>query len=246
MNYTSKFYRLFLKSTRDAYFDVMHDYKLNKLDPALLSNKCISNLKSILDFLCYIMNSFTEKEISACIKLIAYPDADDEVIDINNAELVTFCRSTNSQDRGTTDKDTVIRLKEKTYFLEILDKNNKKDYFYQGNLLLYDESARKIGRTYHNSNEKWQEYYIGTLVVPIRIEFKLLYHQKKNDAYHIIGFLCIDSLDPDAFTSRQERYNVDVVRSFADAIYILLSQYRHYLAKFEKEDATKDLVLSIN
>ena len=243
MSYTSKYYRLFTKVTRDTYFDIMHDYKLKKLDPTILSNKCISKLQSILDYLCYIMNSFTEKEVSACIKLIAYPNADEEVIDINNAELITFCRSTNSQDRGIKDKDTVIRLKDNTDFLEILDESNEKDYFYQGNLLEYAKSVHQLGRSYHNSNENWQEHYIGTTIVPIRIEFKLLYHQKKDDAYHIIGFLCVDSLDPDAFTPSQERYNVAVVRSFADAIYILLSQYRHYLAKFEKTGSSKEPVL---
>ena len=105
---------------------------------------------------------------------------------------------------------------------------------FQEALSEYKKELEKIGKTYRNTNENWSKYYQGTIVVPIRIEFKRLYHQKKNESYHIIGFLCVDSMSTDAFTEEQENYNVDIVKSYADIIYLLLSQYKHYLKKLEQ------------
>jgi len=197
-------------------------------------------LSIILDNLCEVLNSFTQRKISACIKLITYNEAE-EIINIDNASLVTFCRSNNSDtDRQNYENhNKVILLKDNTDFREIVSNGNDKDYFYQGDLEAYDKLLQKTGKHYDNTHKDWYNYYAGTIVVPIRIEFKLLYHQNKDDEYHILGFVCVDSKSKDAFTEQYEKYNVDVVKAYADLIYILLGQYRHYLKKLTANPATK-------
>ena len=54
----------------------------------------------------------------------------------------------------------------------------------------------------------------------------------KSATYDIIGFLCVDSLATDAFLPKQEVFNCNIVRAFADNIYVLLGQYAHYLKDF--------------
>lgn len=233
MEITSDNYHRLLLRARNTFFDVMHSQKTNSLTIGGLSEKYKHELSNILDNLCKVMNSFTNKEISACIKLISFVDAE-ETINVDNAKLVTFCRSNNSDtERDQYEQGKEILLKDNTDFYEIVSQDNDKEYFYQRDLEKYDEQLKKVGKHYENSNKTWQKYYAGTIVVPIRIEFSRLYYLKKNDAYHILGFLCIDSISKDAFSEQQEKYNVDVVRSFADIIYILLSQYRHYLKKLD-------------
>ena len=210
MKETSHNYHKLLHETRDLFFDTMHSHKLGGLTINELSTSYKVKLSAILDNLCNVINAYTEREVCACIKLISYP-ADEEVIDKDNATLVTFCRSNNSStERDNYEKSSTkeIYLKDNTDFIEIVSNENSKNYFYQGNLKRYDEQLRKVDKQYENTNKNWEKYYIGTIVAPIRIEFKKLYHQKKDDAYHIIGFICVDSLSEDAFTEKQEKYGV--------------------------------------
>ena len=237
MKITSDNYHKLLCEARDTYFDIMHEHKKNTLTIDGLTALYKEKLIKMLDHLCKILGSFTNRDISACIKLICY-DNENEDIDINNAKLVTFCRSSGSNtDRNSYEKKMPILLKDNTDFNDIISTDTDKDYFYQKNLKDYAKQLKKLNRSYRNTNELWESYYTGTIVVPIRIEFRRLYHIKREDAYHIIGFLCVDSLNEDAFTEKQEKYNVDIVRSFADLIYILLGQYRHYLKKLTSDSS---------
>lgn len=236
---TSNMHNL-LHSVRDIYFDVMHSYKKNTLNEHWLAKTYQIELPKILDNLCSVMTAYTSYEVSACIKLITYKDPED-TIDLDNATLVTFCRSTNSDHNRSSyeSSSTPILLHDNTDFFEVVSKNFEKTYFYQNNLIAYDKQLQQNGERYRNSNPNWSSYYRGTIVVPIRIQYEKLYHLKQDDAYHIIGFLCVDSMSTDAFTKKHEKYNVDLVYAYADVIYILLGQYRHYLRKFEAEKAKK-------
>lgn len=233
MKKSSYNYHKLLHETRDLFFDTMHSHKLGVLTVNELTISYKAKLAAILDNLCDTINAYTEREVFACIKLISY-SADEEIIDKDNATLVTLCRSNNSStEREEYEKrsNKEIFLKDNTDFVEIVSGESSKNYFYQGNLKKYDEHLKTIGKRYENTNKNWEKYYIGTMVSPIRIEFKKLYHQKKDDAYHIIGFICVDSLSEDAFTEKQEKYNIDLLKSYADIIYVLLGQYRHYMKK---------------
>ena len=78
-----------------------------------------------------------------------------------------------------------------------------------------------------------KKYYIGTFVVPIRIELSRLFYMKEDMPYHVIGFLCLDSLSKNAFLNKQEKYNAEIIKSFADIFYVALSKYGHYLQKIQ-------------
>lgn len=220
-------------NVRDVYFDVMHYHKKATLTEDLLARTYKTELRDILDSLCAMMTAYTGRDVSACIKLIAYNDSED-VFDKDSATLVTFSRSSNSKsNRGDYESpSTPIRLKDNTDFYNVVDEGNSKIHFYQENLPEYAAELKKMHLEYRNTNKKWEDFYRATIVVPIRIKHSKLYHLRNNNTYHILGFLCVDSMHTDAFTKQQETFNVDLMYAFADVIYILLGQYRHYLNKF--------------
>ena len=115
------------------------------------------------------------------------------------------------------------------------DRDNDKNYFYQNDLELFSKELEKQGKHYKNSNPNWKNDYVGTIVVPIRIDTNNLYN-KENGSFDLIGFLCVDSKSKNAFTVQQEAFNVGIMKSFADILYVLLSQYRHYFEKLKNNN----------
>lgn len=230
---SSKQFHKLTHESRDLYYDTLHVYKIGQLNVEGLTNLYTSKLTCILDVLCDTLKKHTTKDVSACIKLIRYNDSEETIN--KNAKIETFCRSVNSStNRGEYESTHEIILSENTDFLEIIDENIEKNYFYQPSLSAYDKALKENNKSYENTNNNWSEYYEGVIVVPIRIETKKLYHIKRNNSYHIIGFLCVDSKSTDAFTKKLENYYVEIVKSFSDIIYILLGQYKHFLKKLNQ------------
>lgn len=227
---TSFVYHKLTHTSRDLYFDVMRYHKDKTENIRILTDTYKSQLSILLTHLCDMMEKYCGQKTSSCIKLIAHPDAK-----IEDITLTTFCRSTASDTtRGMYETHHEIKLVDNTDFLYIVDPNrdSNKNYFYQGNLKDYVKELKKQqDKQYRNTNPNWEDDYIGTIVVPIQIEHKRLYDSALEESLHIIGFLCIDSKSSSAFLKRQEKANVDMLKSFADIIYILLSQYQHYLKK---------------
>lgn len=228
---TSVTYHKLTHDSRDLYFDIMRNHK-EKIDNVRNLTMLYQNrLSTILNYLCNIMEKYCGQKISACIKLITQTDSK-----LEDLTLSTFCRSnTSDTNRGTYEISTPIRVVDNTDFLYIVNPNNdyNLNYFYQGDLKEFEKALIKNGKSYNNTNKNWANDYIGTIVCPIQIENRRLYNSTKEDSYNLIGFLCIDSKSSSAFTNKQEQFNVDIVKSFADIIYILLSQYKHYLNKHE-------------
>lgn len=228
---TSKFFSL-TRNFRNSYFDILSYQKKGNLTIELLTEKVEKFLQKSLDDICQIYKEFTYQDISACIK---YIDTVGEV-DRETATIKTFVRSSNTDSKrneNDNNNPNPIYVKDNTDFYSILSPNssNKKSYFYQRDLVQYAKDAEKNGDSYNNSTQNWQKYYRATIVVPISIANKRLFFTSKNHCYDVIGFLCIDSLSTDAFLERDERYNRDVAQAFAAEMYVILSQYRHYLEK---------------
>lgn len=233
---TSFNYHKLLHDSRDIYFDIMKNHKEHyELDPTIFTSLYQEHLSSILTYLCNILEEYCNQKVSSCIKIVVEPNQD-----YKKVILRTFCRSNNSDsERGNYEKyqnNNKIILGENTDFWDIVDSLNgtNTNYFYKQNLVEYDKELQKHNKRYLNSNPNWKKDYIGTIVVPIQIQQNKLYDSKSKNVYHVIGFLCVDSLSDCAFLDRQAKFNIDIVKSFADVIFMLLSQYQHYLKKMSK------------
>lgn len=226
---------------RDTFFEILHEYKKDSLTVDSLTMKVDSCLRSGLDALCDIVTDFTGEEVSACIKLIECNDA--EELDINSATVCVFCRSSNSDPRRKTYDNSpdraVMYLKNDTALMRIVGNvQGQQDHFYQGDLDKFAKSCEDTQEEYACPTKHRSRYYNGTMILPIRVLFSKLYHFKRNNAYHIIGFLCVDSLSKNAFRPDQEVYNCNLANAFADEFYVILSKYRHYLNKINQKKAS--------
>lgn len=219
---------------RDVFFDILHDYKLGQLNETSLTNYVDRFIKESLNELCRIMEDYTGCEIFSCIKLIECDDSSQKAVDVDEAKIVVFCRSDNSdKERINYDKQPhQTYLKNDTALMQVAGPDAK-PHFSCADLRKYREKHSGEKEYYKNPNQNWEKYYVGTFVVPIRIELRRLFYKSKKEKvpYHVIGFLCLDSLSKNAFLDKQEKYNAEIIKSFADVFYVVFSKYSHYLYK---------------
>ncbi len=232
-------YHHFLHNSRNVYYEVMKCWKEEKLTVETLSSIYKGRLVQMLDDLCSVMLSMTGRDVSACIKLISPHDSKAK---LDDCSLVTFCRSRNSVTaRSQYDGRFQVTIKDNTDFYGVVHNESKDNCFYADNLRKVDKRLRAVGNRYKNTNPNWEEYYIGAIVVPIRLKLNLLVgaQKREDEDYDLLGFLCVDSLKSDAFTKKQRDCNVNIMHSFSDAIYVLLGQYMHYMRKLEGKETKK-------
>lgn len=118
--------------------------------------------------------------------------------------------------------------------MRIVGGHGQHDHFYQGDLDKFAKSCRDAQQEYVCPTRERSNYYNGTMVLPIRILFNKLYHFKRNEGYHVIGSLCVDSLSTNAFRPEQEVNNCNLANAFADEFYVILSAYQYYLNKIKQ------------
>lgn len=247
---TSEGFYHFLHESRDTLFSVLKYKKTESLNVHLLNEMVERYCKDMLDELCKIIKSLTDQEVSACIKIIVPENGNDE-IRLKDAKVKTFVRSRNTDSGRQNNAECseykrIPKIMDNSDFRDILDPDSptKKAYFYKKSLIEYAEEEKKHDRSYDNTTKNWEKYYRSAIVVPIRIKHEYLYFSNKDKYYHVIGFLCVDSLSEDAFLEKQERYNVNMVKAFAAEAYVILSKYQFYLEKIEKEE--KENVEKVN
>lgn len=240
---TSVGLRTLASQSRDTFFDTQHSLKTGNLTVEYLTEKMKESLEKGLDSLCQIMTDFTGEEVSACVKIMENSEKEDGSIDIDSAKIRVFCRSSNSNPERlnydhSSDRTDMYLKNDTALMLIVGEDKDQLDHFYQQDLDKFANDCQSAKRAYRCYTPDRSKYYNGVIILPIRIEFKRLYYYERDDAYHVIGFLCVDSLSKNTFQPKQEIFNCDVVRGFAAEFYVLLSQYRHYLKKLK--DARKE------
>lgn len=230
---------------RNAYFDMLNSHKQKKIveTPESLTTYTKGFLINQINNLCTILSELTGKEIHGCIKLItpcAQDISGDSVpLNRNSAEVFTFCRTSNTPAarKSADGQHYSAKISENTDFYMILDFENKEtnSCFYQSDLERYDRQLQKInsGYGYQNSTKNWRTYYKSTVVAPIRVANERLFFNNLKTDYSVIGFLCVDSESTEAFRDRSlDKYIYsNIVKTFADALYIVLNMYSYYLKK---------------
>ncbi len=233
-------YYLFLHDFRNYYFDMLNERKSKggNLTVKDLTKETKQYLENTLEYLCDILEKATGEKICACVKLIENHGTSTK-IDKDKATVITFCRSRNSDvARKSSDGmyNKSIMIKDNTDFYDMLgEETQSSSYFYQGDLEKFDRRLKEVGKSYKNSTENYLKLYVGTIVAPIRINNEHLFYTNNDNGYDIVGFLCVDSLSKNAFreTEFDKNVNKNIVKSFADEIYITLNKYNYYLNKLK-------------
>lgn len=232
----SNSYYNILHDFRNYYFDVLSYHKSGKLNKSFLTSITKTYLISMLDKLCDIFHAYTGSDFDACIKIIGKENenVDFDKINEENATVYTFLRSGKMKPArvGSVNNDPVL-ISKNTDFQYIISPPDfyRKKYFYEQNLQKFDEYLMKQHRErYQNTTEDYWDFYRAALVVPIHISRTHLYFSQKNN-YHIVGFLCIDTMSTQAFIPEYEEQFVKIAKSFAAVMYIIMNKYQYYLSK---------------
>lgn len=191
----------------------------------------------MVDYLAIELSNITGSNIRACIKCIDYTTLHEE--DINKMSVVTFARS--------GQKDIVeimqehrkpISIDENTDFSEIVrsgENKRQRQYFYEKNLRKFDEQLRIMGKKYENTNQSWENDYITTIVCPIRLKRQSESIEEAVVYYDLIGFLCVDSLDENAFDNEYSDFCFDLLKGLSDILYVYLDKFIEYYNDIKRE-----------
>lgn len=231
-------YYSLLHDFRNFYFDILAYHKNKKLNKDFLTSLTRNFLTKVLDKLCSIYTAYTGATINACIKLIGKENesVNFDKIDKDNATVYTFVRSSNITKRREDSVDNKpVLISQNTDFSFIITPPSfyQKQYFYEQNLHTFNSELKKYQNEYQNTTTNYWDFYRAAIVVPIRIAHSHLHFTSSQNTvdYHIIGFLCIDTLSTQAFIPEYENQFIQIAKSFAAIIYVVMNKYNFYLQK---------------
>lgn len=229
-------YRKVQAETREifsqGYYNLLRSYRNTMGEVQVAQKQSEDSLRIIRDFiqdtldvLCDVLNKLSRQKISSCVKIIE----PGEKLDYLNAKVYTFCRSKNSDPQraaydNASRKDVLIC--DNTDFNKIVEPGKSVGCFYCPDLVSYKKGLRKIGEDYDNSNNRWEDFYKSTIVVPIRIANERNPNNELKDSYTILGFLCVDSKSTHAFEESQKAFYEPIVKAFAALLYPVLELYK--------------------
>ena len=246
---------------RDSYFKLQkkfHDYKLNlesintsnneetkkeefrqnlKRDLEDVSKEVVNNLSQHLSIV-------SQKKVNACIKFYRgqFPAVIKSYKDLVGLKLYTVARDSTSINRNSEDAE--ITGNSDFLFLLLCEQDDEvgsafaiSDLPEYAKLLLKAKEFHKDQPTYINSTKNWENKYKTTIVVPIRMKVKYnseLFNSIDKchlEKYHILGFLCVDSLDVDAFPLEKIELFKQICYCYSDALYKYYERYVYYREK---------------
>lgn len=191
----------------------------------------------LVDLLANELTKILKKDVRVCIKCLKYTNLNEDEIDKMN--LVTFARSgLKNIDEIMQEHLQPISIEENTDFLEIVqsaENSRQRQYFYEKNLKQYAEKLRKEGKVYKNSNSSWENDYITTIVCPIRLKRATEQDNNLKLECDLIGFLCVDSLDEEAFCNQYSDFCFDLLKGVADIMYVYLDKFIEYYSIIKGE-----------
>lgn len=164
------------------------------------------------ELICEIKNLFKDiynKPVNIQIKMI-------DPLEKQNEPSVRTHWSTENQ---ASEKIHVIqRIKENSDFSSLLSEGAQ--------FFSFSTKNKKPRKIYKSSNPHWMEQYSSCLVLPIK-------KAKEDGLTKIVGFLCLDSIDPDTFNAEVNKLMLPMLESITDYLYLI--------ATLGIESLTKDL-----
>ncbi len=177
-----------------------------------------------------IYNSLWGKNnsVSVCIKQIITNQSIDK--DWRNWEVETIARSAGTDsNRSKNDENKRLLIADNSDFFIILSPDKKYgdiSLFASQNLTTIEQDfLNYYDMKYLNSTKNFIDFYKSTIVVPIRtskryLNSKLQKYIVGDDAYHLVGFLCIDTKE---ILSDDKKFEagIELAKALADSMYKL-------------------------
>lgn len=170
-------------------------------------------LKALVDDVSEVLSRTTGKKVRTCIK--AFPETYDHH-DTYKMELITFCRSDKSLVESDEERIVRVPVHKNTDFKLIMV--GTYPYFAFNNLKNFQKETKT---EYENSTDKWDKKYIATIVFPIS---KHISTYRGKDSFGVLGFLCVDTLNPQAFAGDVGPMCIDFIESLSYLLYTFLDK----------------------
>lgn len=242
---TSSIIHNLLHRVRNSIYYMENAYNFKKFDSASNFEQYITqDTLQLVDFLAIELKNLLGKDIRACIKCIDYTDLNE--YDVRKMKVITFARS---GQRNIYEIMVEHRhpksIQDNTEFSEIIESENndrQRQYFYEKDLVKYEDSLRKKGKEYKNTNSMWKNDYITKIVCPIRLKItKRVLKNIDHLEYNLIGFLCIDSLDKNAFDNEYKDFCLELIKGLADILYIYFDRFIEYYNGIDDKTAKENI-----
>ena len=229
----------------EIYYEMMKLYK-DGIKVEQFNDMMMNELKEFLNQISEMFTLITKKEICATLRVLEQKGSID-----NSSVILLQYSKTHDRDREETFKrilkgemENEKIVKENTDYYEIIGENRKNydPYFYEPNLELYNKIL-KISQQgeYNNTTKDWNKYYIGKIIVPIRMGHDKLFFTEGDKGYDLLGFLTIDSKSRFAFSriKSKKNLNLSILETYSAYLYIILNKYKYYLKKLEIKEGMK-------
>lgn len=229
----SNAFHSFSDTLRDDYYNIMSLYANKKLTAEQLTIMAEATCQISVDIISTALSESTGEKVCVSIKYFPRPanNKSPKKIDIDDYVLATLCRSANSPHERYNHR--LMKVGDNSGFQSIVK--------YQSNHFRAQDLEKYIGDTeasgsgnFRTTNSGWRSYYRALITVPIRINRSLLPPPRGSNVsgYHIIGLLCADTMSTSAFKGEDEmNAYTNMLKSYADALYIYLERVDFYLAK---------------
>lgn len=175
----------------------------------------VNLLNEILNGLEEKLSAYYKHDICASIKLC-----------VNINKLKTFARGNrNVKCRGGRRKVQKFNKKEikiaDNYAYNLILKNQL-SFFAEGDLNNLTEKENDDDVFYCEYGEKWREYFLSTIVIPIR--YQIINGERAE--YKMLGVICVDSKEKHPeWSNRKDNYGYQMSAFVADTVYSLIDHY---------------------
>jgi|ERR1035437_1709804 hypothetical protein len=212
----AKIFHQFNHTLRDETYRLQKLKRENKITKDVLKLSLQKTGEEGVNLLQELLSKITNKDISVHIK--HFPDG------VKEGVYRTLCISTHSnKDRYTihdhpisenTMMNRIVSGRGGNHFVSNDLKKTIKDY--------EDATSEHFEISYQN----WEKWFNSIIVVPIRIHSSL--KDSDDDSYRYLGFICCDAKEKNAFRKSELIGHVDMIKAFADGLYIYLDTISDY------------------
>jgi hypothetical protein len=222
------------KAIRDDFYYLRQQGKQRLLTEEQLIRNAKATCGRCVDLIAHALTTSAIENVSVCIKYFPqdYHPRNVAKLPLEDYHVKTLCRSHNTvAERSNDEGQALARIGDNTDFRLIT--KEQRPYFLAEDLHEFDRISRKAGfEPYQNSNLDWEKYYLSTIVVPIRIENRLV--GTASSGYDLLGFLCVDSLSISAFRESDAQTYVNFLQSFAHLLYPYFERIYYLLQGIER------------
>ncbi len=201
--------------------DELYTLKLLSIQNKLTRETLLANVQKTGEFavnlLGELLSEITRTRVSVHIKTFPVDTSTP-----NSYRTLCICAKTDPNRKTIKDHS----IFENTHYLRIV--SGQDSCFFSENLSQTIKDYEKAGQKFLISAEHWEKRFKSILVVPIRIEARLkgIEDDKK---YDYLGFVCCDSMEKSAFKLKDKEAHLNLVKSFADGLYVYLDDIKGYL-----------------